>query len=221
MSDVSEHLEKRVSLGEELHARREEFGMSADALARVISVSPKHIRALEDGDYAVFGAKVYARGVLKKMLAVMAVGEDEYFMRLLDEAWGVREKETGGRRGFSPLAREKMYLTPARAGIGAVAVVLAAFVFFAASRLTRFNGRPLLIVDLPQDRAALREQMVRVEGRTERESKLTVNGREITINEQGDFGERIELQPGATALIFISENRFGKMSQVTRHVIVE
>ena len=76
-------------------------------------------------------------------------------------------------------------------------------------------------MDLPQDRAALREPMVRVEGRTERESKLTVNGREITINEQGDFGERIELQPGATALIFISENRFGKMSQVTRHVIVE
>lgn len=226
----TENTEGALSLGEELRKRREELGMTADALARVISTSPKYVRALEDGECEVFGAKVYARGVLKKMLAVVAPparaaaggADSESFIRLLDEEWDLAQKEKSASSRNAASGRQKnMYLTPTRAGIGVVAAVLAAFAFFAAGRLVRFNGRPLLVVDEPQDRAALREQTVWLKGRTEQESKLTVNGREITINEWGNFGERIELQPGATELIFLSENRFGKSSTVTRHVIVE
>lgn len=227
MDDLQDN--KGRILGARIRAMREELGMTADALARVVSTSPKYIHALEDADYAVFGAKVYARGVLKRMLAVMASANTEDVIRLLDEAWDSQKKEeflfdrSSAVRGPARYAggRKRMYLTPVKAGIGAAAFVFIVFVSFAASRLIRFNGPPVLVVDEPSDEVALQEPMVWLKGRTERESKLTVNGREITINEQGVFGERIELQPGVTALIFTSENRFGKMSQVTRHIVVE
>ena len=215
--------EKTDTLGEQMRAMREGFGLSIDALARMTSVSPRQIRALEQGEYGVFGAKVYAKGVLKKALLVMAPENDDELMRALDREWRIfspGEPQYGESAGTAHKSNA-FYLTPARVGIALAAVALAIFIFFAGGRLIRFSTSPLLSVDEPTDKSVLQEPMILARGRTEKESKLTVNGRELTIDGEGHFEERIELQPGVNRLTFLSENRFGKQSHITKYVVVE
>jgi hypothetical protein len=59
-----------------------------------------------------------------------------------------------------------------------------------------------------------------VAGSTEKESSLTVNGRELTLDERGGFNESIELPPGSVSLHFTSRNRFGKTQTVVRNIFV-
>ncbi len=219
MSDSSP---ERDALGDRIRSMREELGMTREALAREISVSSRYIRALEEGDYSVFGARVYAQGVLKKMVALIAPADVKNCMDALREAWDVHADEGGGHsRLVSTVPGSKWYVTPKRAGIGIAATLLATFIFFAGARLIRFNAPPVLVIDEPQPGVALAEPAVALVGRTERESKLTVNGRELTIDEQGNFHERIELQTGVNKLTFLSENRFGKNNSIVRYVVVE
>ncbi len=214
--------EKEDALGQRMSAMREELGLSVEALARMIAASPKYIRALESGDYALFGAKVYALGVLKKMLAVMDTEDQHDLIRTLNNEWN-RHLPGGGQRE----ERERIegartfYMTPTRAGIILAAAALVLFVFFAGSRIIRFSAPPLLAVDEPRDTTAVGEPTISVKGRTEKESKLTVNGRELIIDSQGNFRETLQLQSGLNRLNFLSENRFGKQSEITRYVVVE
>ena len=213
--------EARQDLGVRIRGMREELTLSTESLARQASTTTKYIRALEEGDYNVFGALVYAQGILKKMVQVMAPERVSEFSGQLREAWGGQEENApvsimarGNRKNF-------LYLNPARVGIGVIAIAFTAIVFFSGIRLFRFSAPPVLVVASPVNGAVVREPVVEIKGRTERESKLTVNGRELTIDRQGDFHERIEVQIGVNRLELLSENRFGKSSSAVRYVVVE
>ena len=218
MNDVRDD---RQALGSCIRLMREELGWSIEALARQTSTTAKYVRALEESDYDVFEAQVYAQGVLKKMVSVMAPERLAEFSGALREAWGAPEQDASGNVFASRARARAMYVTPARVGIGFAVVALGTVVFFSGIRLIRFSAPPRLIVDEPQDQAAVQEPTAEIKGRTEQESRLTVNGRELTLDKHGDFQERIELQPGVNRLNFLSENRFGKKSEVVRYIVVE
>ncbi|MFY9462802.1 MAG: hypothetical protein WAP52_01310, partial [Candidatus Sungiibacteriota bacterium] len=112
-------------------------------------------------------------------------------------------------------------LTPRRLGIGASVGMAVMLIVFLGIRLIAFTAAPGLTIYSPADESMFNTPIVEVRGETEKESSLTVNGREITLDEQGNFDEEIELPPGAVALHFISRNRFGKTQTAVRTILVE
>jgi hypothetical protein len=88
------------------------------------------------------------------------------------------------------------------------------------SQLIGFTAAPRLYIDEPQTQTITDIPIVRVKGITEKESQLTVNGREITMNGDGAFDEEIELASGVNVLHFFVKNRFGKSSEATKYVVV-
>ena len=95
------------------------------------------------------------------------------------------------------------------------------FIAFFAVRLAGFVGAPPLEIVSPPDGVLLHKPYVVVSGRGERESRLTLNGREITMDEAGNFDEEMELLTGVNTLEFYLENRFGAVTREVRDVVVE
>ena len=213
-------------IGTALRALREARGSSLREIADILQVSEATIAGYEEGSFqTVFTARVYARGFLIRLLGVLKVEPEErrMILRRFEEEWGVNgyDRMRDSHRGLG-IHGNRWYLTPQRLGAGVAAVSFFILGTFVALRLTAFLGVPLLSIEEPRrDAVFLPESVLRVKGRAERESRLTVNGREIRIDESGRFDEEIELPHGLNALEFTVENRFGKVARRMRHVVVE
>lgn len=212
-------------LGEELKKRREAVGMSVTDVAREAKISSRYIRALEAGEYGVFSARVYAQGVLRRVIKVCRIEDGDWFTTTCSREW---EAVFAGGGTNPPLRakngaerQNKFFLTPRRLGIGAAAGFSILLLGFWSARLITFAAPPMLTIQSPADQSGFVDPTVDVTGVTEKESSLTVNGRELTIDERGNFHEKIELPQGVSILRFVSRNRFGKEQAVVRTIFVE
>ncbi len=116
---------------------------------------------------------------------------------------------------------ESWYITPRRLLSVFGGILLLFFAWFLVSGLIGFTAAPSLRIEEPTREATTDKPMITVRGTTEKESQLTVNGREITMDEHGAFNQDIELIPGLNMLHFLAQNRFGKITEETRYVVVE
>lgn len=213
-----------LSFGKRLRGRREQAGMTAEQVARESKVALRYVRALEGEDWREFSAKVYAQGTMRRVAHVMKMGDADVWIAAVGREW---EIALGiGKEAVNVVPRavarpRRLMLTPRRLGAIAAIGIVGLLVLFMGVRLIEFTAAPGLVIDSPADKSGFVGSIVDVSGRTEKESSLTVNGREITLDGQGNFHEKIELPPGAVALHFLSRNRFGKTQTAVRNILME
>ena len=80
---------------------------------------------------------------------------------------------------------------------------------------------PRLLVHAPVEGVIIREAHTIIQGETEKESTLTVNGQEIMVNEAGKFETKIDLSPGVNTITISASKKHGKTTVVTRHLVVK
>lgn len=215
-------LKESESLGERLKKRRETLNLSEKDLANEVQAPLKYIQGLENDHYDVFSAKVYALGYLKKIMETIAMEDTEQCLKEFSTEWDVRMFRKNKELLPLPENRgEKALVTPMRLGLGVGGIALLAFLFFFGFRLIKFVSTPNFTLDEPKNGVEFTESVISVRGRAEKESSLTVNGRELKIDGEGRFDEKIELASGAHALEFIVQNRFGKITKETRQIIIK
>lgn len=214
--------ERAETLGSYLRACREERGLSVDEVARELKVAPRYVSALEEDAYELFPAKIYAHGFLKRMLILLAGEEQDSCMQWFQDEWARRMAGKDRRPIQLPRQTKTFFtVTPRRLAWVFGSIALIAFLILLGMQLAHFTGAPRLVLEEPRDQFAADQPMVRVRGTTEKESQLTVNGREIIIDGVGYFHTEIQLQPGFNELEFIVKNRFGKETKVIRRGVAQ
>jgi len=63
------------------------------------------------------------------------------------------------------------------------------------------------------DGARMENSIVKITGNAKNAINLTLNGREITINENGDFKETLALLPGYNIISIIAKDKFGYVDE--------
>jgi transcriptional regulator with XRE-family HTH domain len=209
------------SLGTILKNHRESKGWSLDHVARHAKIASHYVQALEEGRLSAFPAKIYALGHLRRLCFYLNIKDAGDMEKVFEREWDKRV----GTAGYGANSRggigKKLSVTPGFT----IGLVLGVIVLFFAGlfgmQLDSFIGRPSLDIHSPTEGALVFQPFIKIEGKGERESQLTVNGREITLSESGAFREYIELVPGVNVLHFYLENRFGKLTEKVRHVVVK
>ncbi len=198
-------------------------GLSVEDLAREIHAAPRYIRALEEGQHPIFSAKVYAQGVLRQILRLFEIRDPQPYLTALDQEWLAQPNMPDLRIAANDNDPQAfpVSLNPRRLGLGLAAAAGMGLIVFWLPRLIAFSSPPRLTVTQPAQGALIHQPTVEVAGQTEQESRLTMNGRELTIDELGNFGEKIELQLGSNRMEFVSESKFGKISREVMYILVE
>lgn len=209
------------TLGERLRNRREHKGYGIIDVAHVLKTVPEYVQALEEDRYDVFSAKVYALGFLKKMLALLGMEDSEHLL-MFHQEWDVYARRNRRETAALPEESERrvFIITPLYIAWAFAGVVLIFFFLFLGVELFHFAAAPRFMLNHPSDGIILDQPTLEVDGAAEKESSLTVNGRELRIDEDGRVHEQIELQPGLNELVFVAQNKFGKTTTLTRHVVV-
>jgi hypothetical protein len=105
-----------------------------------------------------------------------------------------------------------------------VRIVTGIVIFVAVAGYVAFEARgivagPSLIVIQPTPGTTLTKPVTRLTGNVERISKITLNGRQIFVSEEGVFDEPLILAPGYNEILVEAWDRFDKKTSVMLPVV--
>lgn len=214
-------LDKSKTLGERLKITREELGVDIDEASQEVKIQKKYLAALEGGDYSALPGSVYIESFLKKYAEYLGVSSD--FVLSLYNQHEKRIYKEGKKQTFSPKPKElpKELITPLlirRILIGVVVLLALTYVGFEVSKIFL---PPKLEISSPVDFATVNDNILQIVGTTDSSATLTINGKEILINEKGNFSETISLKEGINNIIISAIKEKSKATSITKHILYE
>ncbi|MEK7631273.1 MAG: helix-turn-helix domain-containing protein [Patescibacteria group bacterium] len=202
------------TLGESIKMVREEDGLTIAELGQRANVQAKYVAAIEAGRYDQTPGPTYVRGFLRSIAEVLNLSADTVVARFEGEPFPTSPGATphAGMRTFFSYKIIRI--------LGLAAVLLAALVYFGV-QITRIVAPPPLAVTQPATDIVAQEPQVLLEGNTEPEVDVTVNGRSIQVDSQGHFSETVDLQPGVNTLVVMARKKRSRTATITRQVLVQ
>jgi len=206
------------TVGAMLKEARLAKGLTPSAVEQDIKIREKFILAIEDDNFRELPSPSYAKGFVRNYAEYLGLKTDSvmaFFRRQMTETPGASLLPKGVS---DPLNAPLVHLTPGRF-IGILVGVLL-FIFFAylGSQYFRINQSPPLTIQAPKNQQIVTEQHVAVEGKTESDATVAVNGVSTVVRDDGRFYIQVALNPGVNTITISAISRFGKTTTMSLEV---
>lgn len=207
-----------TTVGEELAALRQAAGFSVAILAEQAGVSTSTIAALEANNYSRLTPDIYTKQGLRRLAQVFGVEFEVWQRRLNQEREGIflKAPDFAGpqpKRLLMPVLSHWL----SRSALGAT---VAGLVLYLGLGVGKMVAPPALEVKLPES-LVIREHEIEVRGLADPTAHVTINGGEVVKDEDGYFYERIGLGSGINVIEVSAKSKYGKVTTVTKRVIVQ
>lgn len=177
----------------------------------------KYLKAIEEDDWRFFSSRVYALGFVRRYCDFLGLpGRDiieEYgseFSRI--SAPVVKIKPRNRLEGFT--------LTPKLIfSIVAIISVVSAFLFIGLS-VNNLSKPPFINVISPLEEN-IYQKNIAIEGKTLDTAIIEINGQTVSVDEQGYFNQKVELQEGLNVFEIKARSRLGKESSKVLKLYLE
>lgn len=207
------------TLGEKLQKIRIEHRMSLVEVSRATKIQVKYLEAIEKGVYTALPAEVYVRGFLRGY--ARCLGCDEAAILRLYE----REQEIQASLGATPQTVDTKRLSGVKWPVFVVTArmvwamiitvaVLVTFVYLFREYYA-FVSAPRLIIHEPIDQDIVFHADLFVRGETDKRARVSINGEPVSVDAEGNFVEKLLLQPGLNIIDISAVNRFEKERRET------
>ena len=204
-----------LTLGEKLKKLRSERRISLGEVSKHTRIQVKYLEYMEEGRYEKLPVDVYVRGFLKNYADFLAI-DANILLRLYDKEREIKrnlEKGRGSEEKYPmpvPFKVSSFALTPKVIVISVIAAVTFAGFFYLYKEIGAFASAPRLVISSPEQNTSVAGNSVLVEGITDKDAKLYINGQMIMISDDGKFRESLTLQSGNNFINIRSVNKFGK-----------
>lgn len=208
-------------LGEKLKRMRNEAKLSLEDLAQRTGVQQKYLLALEGGRYDNLPGDVYVRSFLKRYADVLQVSHARVYQLYDQERHVVR---SGSSTSVKPPKALSEPHAPnwnrilQRSVIGLAAIGLLVYLGFKAHAIVT---PPVLQVTSPSQDVVTKSLYITIQGQTQSESTVRINGEQVFLGQNGTFAEKIDLQPGLNVIKIAATKQRSKEQVVYRKIIVE
>jgi cytoskeletal protein RodZ len=212
-------LDKAMRLGDKFKKIREDRGIDLASLSKTTRIPIKYLEAIENGFYpklpkAKAHRIAYIREIAKffQLPAMECVEKFENEFGLADTPL---EHPTQGVRLF-PFASISIFIR----NLAAISLVFV-FAGYLAWQVRGILQPPHLAIYSPNEGFVATTPRTTIEGETEKESHLTINGADVMVSEQGKFTADIDLSPGVNTIQVSATKKHGKTTTITRHIVVK
>lgn len=206
-------------LGNRLEKKRQNFQTTILEMSERTHIAPKYILALEQSDFNQLPkAKAFRLAYVREYASALGLNSAdciEQFTREdgFSDAPVIHPHKTIRWLRFSSLS---LFLRNAS--------VIGGVFLFAGYLLWQIHGvlqPPRLAIYSPLEGLVLHSPNTTVQGETEPESRLTANGTDIMVDEQGRFEAKINLSNGINTIVITAAKKHGKTTTITRHLVVQ
>jgi hypothetical protein len=103
-------------------------------------------------------------------------------------------------------------------GFAFLASTIGAYVFYTAMEITK---APLLIVVSPIEGAKVYSPHVSIQGNTDAQAEILVNGQSAIVNADGSFLSVIDVPSGVSTIRIEARRRYSNATTIERHLMFE
>jgi len=217
----TKNLQKPERICLRLKSLREQKGISLKEMSERLKMSTAHILALEEcRSKDLPFAPVYKKKLVKQYCHIVDTDYEQMVHQFVEE-----ELEQHIAPQVTPSLSKKgltaWYNLPFLFRLSATLVVSAIFLGYLGLQVKKIIEPPSLNLFSPVNGMITDESNLQIRGQTDREVKVTINGKEIKNSEQGVFDETLPLSPGVNTLVISAEKKHGKTTSETRYVVLE
>lgn len=204
------------------HAR----DISIAELERRTHIKAEYLHAIEEcRPHDIPAAPVYIKQYIRAYAEVVGLGSvaHDLLKRFdIEETWHTITTHATDQKHPTPsLARAAFLNLPRLARALAVVIILGVFAAGIGTQWFRFVKPPTLAVMNPPDGLITTLSSIIVEGYTEKEVAVHINGTPIQNNEDGTFTAPIPLARGANTIAVQATKKSGKQTTLIRTIIRE
>lgn len=201
-----------------LKEAREKKGLTPSQVESTIKIREKFIIAIENDEFSMLPSPSYAKGFVRNYAEFLGLPIDQtmaIFRRQTSEASKLSLLPKGVT---DPLNTPFFQLTPARFLTLIATLLFIVFFLYLGLQYTRVNANPVLTIAAPIDKSIVTQKRITVEGKTNPDATVTINGVSTVVRDDGRFFEQIAIESGVNKIQIIATSRFGKMTTATREV---
>jgi len=212
-------LEKPVRTGEKLKKRRKEKKLSLEEAENLTHIPKKYLRAIEKARFKELPpAKAHCVAYIKKYATVLGLNPDSLLYQFSSEAELENYTPTHPHRHLKIRPYNSIIFWVKKL---LIILLLLSFVGYLVWQINGILQPPKLTVFTPIEGYVSNKLTALVQGETEKETRLTINGKEIRPNDRGQFETNIDLSKGINTITIISVKKHGKTTTIIRHVIMK
>ena len=212
-------LKAPTRLGLRLKEARQQQGLELATLAAETHISVKYLLALEESSFENLPvARGYRSAYLRAYADALGLNAESCLHQFYQES------ELDDDNFKHPLAGLKNSQLFSVTNFLQKALIIAFIIAFTGYLTWQIRGilePPKLTIYSPQEGVVSGGLSTLVQGETEKECQLTINGQNIMINEQGRFEGYLSLSPGVNTITISAIKKHGKTTTIVRHVIAK
>jgi len=201
-----------------LKVLREEKNMTIETLAQKSCINKKYLQALEDCRFNDIPCPhIYIGHFIKKYVQTLGEDPTPYIAQYRQEE--IQTTDTDKKQSIATKSKTILYNVPHMVRIGFSMMAVLCLLVYLGFHIHNILQAPTLVISSPRDGDISNENPIIVQGKTDPETRITINEKQIANDEQGNFSEEITLKNGINTLVVSVENKHGKQSTETYHVI--
>lgn len=210
-------LDSTKRLGTRLKEAREARGLTLTQVLQNTRIPLAYLEAIEAGKFSKLPKAIaFRRAYIKEYALAVGLTAESCAEQLISEAGlaDVPTKHPHKHISFSPFASLSIALRNS--------LMIGAAALFAGYLLWQVKGvlqPPKLELFAPLEGEVINQLSMPLQGQTDPEVALSVNGDGIMVNEKGQFATTIDLAPGLNTLTIQALKKHGKTTTITRHVV--
>ncbi len=211
------------SVGALLRDAREEKGLVTAEVASRTKIPEKYLVRFEDDAHGELADDIYTKIYLKaygKFLGFETSALLEHYRRERVRTL-TRARVSGGRRIHPNVSvpESQLVVTPRIVQAALLGIVALGVLAYFGVQLTKMITPPTIVLSSPAEGLVTTDRTVAVEGTTESEVALVINGKTISPDESGRFKDSLDLQEGLNVITIVGTKKHSKSMTVTRRII--
>lgn len=208
------------TLGDKLRCLREEARLPLEEFARVSGIQPRFVQALEAGQYDRLPGEAYVRNFLRIYADQFHVNPERVFELYRKESKVVRSATPDVLTPPKALPQPHAIRWHRVLKRSAVSLCIVALLVYLGLKVRTILTPPALSLTSPAQDMTTRTPSILVEGATEHEATVTINGQQALTDQNGHFAETLDLEPGLNSIKVAAKKERSRSTTISRQVVL-
>lgn len=209
------------SLGERLKKLRLEQGKSLGEVQEAIKIQAKYLEILENGDFSKLPGDIYAKVWIRQYAAFLGVAADDF---LTDYKLEKRLNDKLGLAGqvIDYKLNQGFFLwQPKNIRLLLVVLIIISVLGYLVWEIVDIISPPPVEIFSPPNNFTTAASQIQIDGQTEPEIELVINGERVLIDEQGRFQQTVNLVSGLNKLEISAKKKHSRSRYLEWNILRE
>lgn len=203
--------------GERLRQARNSLHLNLKQVAYKTGIKQDYLIAMENENFSVLPSGLYGKNFIKKYAQFLQIDPEE----ILNKTPFALENPQNNPFSKKQIKRKNFLVFPKIIRNILLVLIILAFFSYLSFYLLKAREMPELVIHEPKDNITIEEQKINISGKTDPSAKLTINGKTIFLENNGNFSTGIDLKQGINELVIISQKKYSQENIIEKQISVQ